>query len=87
MNVLTEVVEKYVDNLKALYTNTFEKVRVYDKLPNRSWTEIILCQVSPISPFLFNFAIDDIVVKLFKVSRTEVGDVNSIDQDAVGQLR
>jgi exonuclease III len=53
--------EKYVNILKALYTQTSGRVRAYGKLSPSFAISSGVRQGCPISPFLFNFAVDDIL--------------------------
>nr|CAH8827770.1 unnamed protein product [Trichobilharzia regenti] len=55
------VPEKFVNILKALYRNTSGRVRTYNQLSSLFPTNSGVRQGFPISPFLFNFAIDDIL--------------------------
>ena len=55
------VPEKYVSILKALYMHTSGRVRAYGSLSRSLVVSNGVRQGCPISPFLFNFAIDDIL--------------------------
>ena len=55
------VPEKFINILKALYTNTSGRVRAYNHLSPLFHSSSGVRQGCPISPFLFNFAIDDIL--------------------------
>ncbi|KAH9590700.1 Zinc finger protein aebp2, variant 2 [Schistosoma haematobium] len=55
------VPKKFINILKALYTNTSGRVRAYNYLPPLFHSSGGVRQGCTISPFLFNFAIDDIV--------------------------
>jgi hypothetical protein len=52
---------KYVDLLKKLYSNSESRVKVYGKLTPSFTTSSGVRQGCPISPFLFNFVMDDIL--------------------------
>jgi hypothetical protein len=52
---------KFVNILKALYTNTQGRVRVYNEISSNFEITSGVRQGCPISPFLFNFVIDDII--------------------------
>ncbi|MES9976933.1 MAG: reverse transcriptase domain-containing protein [Candidatus Thiodiazotropha sp.] len=56
---------KYVKLLEALYSQTTSRVRVYGELSNTFSVSSGVRQGCPISPFLFNFAIDDILQSVF----------------------
>ncbi|KAH9587822.1 ATP-binding cassette sub- A member 3 [Schistosoma haematobium] len=53
--------EKFINILKALYTNTLGRMRAYNHLSPLFHSSSGVRQGCPISPFLFNFAIDDIL--------------------------
>ncbi|CAH8674745.1 unnamed protein product [Schistosoma haematobium] len=55
------VPEKFINILNALYTNTSGRVRAYNHLSPLFHSSSGVRQGCPISPFLFNFAIDDIL--------------------------
>ncbi|KAH9596701.1 F-actin-capping protein subunit alpha, variant 3 [Schistosoma haematobium] len=55
------VPEKFINILKALYTNTSGRVRAYNHLSPLFYSSSGVRQGCPISPFPFNFAIDDIL--------------------------
>ncbi|CAH8503536.1 unnamed protein product [Schistosoma rodhaini] len=55
------VPEKFINILKALYTNTSGRVRAYNHISPLFHLSSGVRQGCPISPFLFNFAIDDIL--------------------------
>ncbi|CAI2733768.1 unnamed protein product [Schistosoma spindalis] len=55
------VPEKFITILKALYTNILGRVRTYNRLCPLFRSSSGVRQGCPISPFLFNFAIDDIL--------------------------
>ncbi|RTG89940.1 uncharacterized protein DC041_0008593 [Schistosoma bovis] len=55
------VPEKFINILKALYKNTSGRVRAYNHLSPLFHSSSGVRQGCPISPFLFNFAIDDIL--------------------------
>ncbi|KAH9583151.1 hypothetical protein MS3_00007653 [Schistosoma haematobium] len=55
------VPEKFINILKALYTNTLNRVRAYNHLTPLFHSNSGVRQGCPISPFLFNFAIHDIL--------------------------
>ncbi|MBM6549315.1 reverse transcriptase family protein [Streptococcus dysgalactiae subsp. equisimilis] len=55
------VPEKYVSILKALYAHTSGRVRAYGQLSPSFAVSSGVRQGCPISPFLFNFAIDDVL--------------------------
>ncbi|KAH9587678.1 ATP-binding cassette sub- A member 3 [Schistosoma haematobium] len=55
------VPEKFINTLKALYTNTSGRVRAYNHLSPLFHSSSGVRQGCRISPFLFNFAIDDIL--------------------------
>ncbi|CAH8499031.1 unnamed protein product [Schistosoma haematobium] len=57
------VPEKFINILKALYTNTSGRERAYNHLSPLFYSSSGVRQGCPISPFLFNFAIDDILEK------------------------
>ena len=59
------VPEKYVSILGALYHQTSGKVRAYGQLSPSFCITSGVRQGCPISPFLFNFAIDDVLRKAF----------------------
>jgi hypothetical protein len=59
---------KYVNLLKELYSNSESRVRVYGKLTSPFVTSSGVRQGCPISPFLFNFVIDDIMKSALKDS-------------------
>ncbi|CAH8647362.1 unnamed protein product [Dicrocoelium dendriticum] len=52
---------KYVNILRALYSNTRGRVRVYGALSDSFSTTSGVRQGCPISPFLFNFVVDSIM--------------------------
>ena len=52
---------KYVNILKSMYAHTSGKVRAYGQLSRTFNTTSGVRQGCPISPFLFNFVIDDIL--------------------------
>ena len=52
---------KYVNILKSMYAHTSERVRAYGQLSRTFNTASEVRQGCFISPFLFNFAIDDIL--------------------------
>ncbi|CAH8587907.1 unnamed protein product [Schistosoma margrebowiei] len=55
------VPEKFINILKALYKNTSGRVRAYNHLSPLFHSSSGVRQGCPISPFLFNLAIDDIL--------------------------
>ncbi|CAH8529183.1 unnamed protein product [Dicrocoelium dendriticum] len=55
------VPEKYTAILRALYLHTSGKVRVYGKLSSHFAVNSGVRQGYPMSPFLFNFAIEDVL--------------------------
>jgi hypothetical protein len=59
---------KYIQLLKALYNNSESRVRVYNKLSRPFSTQSGVRQGCPISPFLFNYVIDDIMIQALKDS-------------------
>ena len=56
--------------LKALYTNSRERVRVYGKLSPEFTASSDVRQGCPLSPFLFNFVIDLLIQSSLPVSGT-----------------
>ena len=59
------VPEKYVSILRALYLHTSGRVRAYGRLSASFSITSGVRQGCPISPFLFNFAIDDVLRRAF----------------------
>ncbi|KAA3674994.1 uncharacterized protein DEA37_0001165 [Paragonimus westermani] len=55
------VPEKYVNLLRSLYAHSASRVRVYGQLSRAFITSSGVRQGCPISPFLFNFVMDDIL--------------------------
>ncbi|CAH8658448.1 unnamed protein product [Schistosoma rodhaini] len=55
---LKGVPEKYINLVKALYSNTISRVRAYGELSYDFTTSSGVRQGCPLSPFLFNFIID-----------------------------
>ncbi|CAH8560679.1 unnamed protein product [Dicrocoelium dendriticum] len=55
------VPEKYTAILRALYLHTSGRVRVYGKLSSQFAVNSGVRQGCPMSPFLFNFAIEDVL--------------------------
>ena len=68
------VPSKYISLLKALYINSESRVRVYGKMSTPFITSSGVRQGCPISPFLFNFVIDDILKEALK-------DINNMGVD------
>nr|CAH8852710.1 unnamed protein product [Trichobilharzia regenti] len=58
--------EKFVNILKALYRNTLGRVKAHNQLSSLFPTKSGVRQGCLISPFLFNFAIDDILESAVK---------------------
>ena len=52
---------KYVGIMKALYSHTTGRVRAYGQLSEYFETSNTVRQGCPLSPFLFNFVMDDIL--------------------------
>ena len=67
------VPEKFVNILKALYRDTSGRVRAYNQLSSLFPTKSGVRQDCPTSPFLFNFAIDDILESALKDVRGDGG--------------
>ncbi|MGL5231889.1 MAG: reverse transcriptase domain-containing protein, partial [Fusobacteriaceae bacterium] len=63
---------KYVNLMKSLYSNSESRVRVYGKVSESFKTSSGVRQGCPISPFLFNFIMDDIM-KIALRSTDDVG--------------
>nr|CAH8869570.1 unnamed protein product [Trichobilharzia regenti] len=78
------VPEKFVNILKALYRNTSGRVRAYNQLSPLFPTNSGVRQGCPISPFLFNFAIDDILESALKDVRE--GGVDLLPGDRLFDL-
>ncbi|CAH8507928.1 unnamed protein product, partial [Schistosoma guineensis] len=55
---LKGVPQKYINLVKALYSNTTSRVRAYGELSSTFATSSGVRQGCPLSPFLFNFIID-----------------------------
>jgi hypothetical protein len=85
-NCLTKngVPNKFVNMLKALYDGTSGNVRVYKQLSASFPIASGVRQGCPISPFLFNFAIDDILGAA--LSRVENGGVDLLPGRRVQDL-
>ena len=59
---------KYIQLLKALYNNSESRVRVYNTLSRPFSTKSGVRQGCPISPFLFNYVMDDILIQALRDS-------------------
>ena len=57
---------KYVSIMKALYSHTTGRVRAYGQLSECFETSSGVRQGCPLSPFLFNFVMDDILGQALK---------------------
>ena len=67
---------KIVNILKALYSHTTGRVRVYGQLSRCFESSSGVCQGCPLSPFLFNFVIDDIMEQALHNSATKAPDAH-----------
>ncbi|CAH8649925.1 unnamed protein product [Dicrocoelium dendriticum] len=56
-----DVLEKYVNIIRALYARSTRRVRAYGKLSSPFIISSCVRQGCPLSPFLFNFAVDKVM--------------------------
>lgn len=82
--LLNGVPSKFVRIMKALYTNTSARVRVYNTLSDNFSIKSGVRQGCPISPFLFNFVIDDVIAKALVNSQS--GGVELLPGSRVSDL-
>ncbi|CAH8662896.1 unnamed protein product [Schistosoma haematobium] len=71
---LKGVPQKYINLVKALYSNTTSRVRAYGELSSTFVTSSGVRQDCPLSPFLFNFIID--LLKEITFSSTEFSGID-----------
>ena len=60
---------EYVSIMKALYSHTTGRVRAYGQLSKCFETSSGIRQGCPLTPFLFNFVMDDILGQALRISR------------------
>ena len=69
---------KFVNIISSLYSKTSGRVRVYGELSKSFRTQSGVRQGCPLSPFLFNFVVDEIMRRTLEVFRI-ASDENLVD--------